>query len=402
MASERRILHIDMDAFFASVEQVRDPSLKGKPLIIGGDKTARRGVVSTASYEARQYGVHSAMPLAQARRLCPHGIFMRGNFELYREAAQRVRAMLEKVSPKVEFASIDEAYIDVSGSRKLFGGEDAISKYIKSSIRETTQLPCTIAIASNKLVAKVASDEGKPDGYIRIETGDEAAFLRPLPIRKLPGVGPRTCDMLESLGVMTIGCLAELPQQALLRVFGPAGYGLQRRARGICATEVEVGGRPRSIGRETTFERDRSDWRGIERVLTYLAERVAYRLRAKGMETRCVTLKVRYAGFDTHTFASTLPESTSADTDIIEALAGLLPKAKARREPVRLVGVSLTSLVYDQHQMYLFGRERAEKWGRAFQAVDRLRSRHGFEAVRLGKSMASPAGDPVKIESLWQ
>jgi DNA polymerase IV len=351
---ERRILHIDMDAFFASAEQVRDPRLRGKPLIVGGTKEDVRGVVATASYEARVYGIHSGMPLAEARRRCPHGVFMRGDYACYAELSQRLRGILETVSPLVEFASIDEAYIDVSGSQRLFGGDGAIAAHLKRRIREETQLPCTIAIAPNKLVAKIASNEAKPDGYLRIANGEEAAFLAPLPLAKLPGAGPHTQQLLESLGVMTIGALARLPASALYAVFGAMGYALQRAAQGVSTTPVEPDSLPKSISRETTFERDLLDWEHIERILLYLMERAAFTLREKGLETRCVTLKVRYADFKTQTFAKTLPEPVSLDRDLLAALRELLPKGRARRAQVRLIGVCLSALTYNQHQLPLF------------------------------------------------
>ena len=384
---ERRILHIDMDAFFASVEQVLEPSLKGKALIIGGNPEDTRGVVCTASYEAREYGVHSAMPIIQARRLCPHAIFMRGNFERYRDASEKVRAVLDTVSPWVECASIDEAYLDISGSQRLFGGDDAIADYIKSRIREETQLPCSIGITSNKLVSKIASDEAKPDGCLRIASGGEREFLRPLSIQKLPGVGPHTREILESLGVMTIGHLAELPLATLLNVFGQGGYALQRAAQGISTSAVEPESIPKSIGRETTFEQDLLDWRRIERILAYLAERALYALRDKQMETKRVTLKVRYSDFKTSTFAKTLPEPTCIDNEIFSALRHLVPKAQERRARVRLIGVSLSSLSYNQHQLRLFDGRRSEKWERALKSVDRIRNRHGFDLLRFARSM---------------
>ena len=377
-----------MDAFFASVEQVRNPSLMGKALIIGGDKLDRRGVVCTASYEARKFGVHSAMPLVEAKRLCPHGIYMRGNFEHYQAASEEVRAVLETVSPLVQCASIDEAYVDVSGSQRLFGGDDAIARYIKQRIRQKTQLPCSIAIAPNKLVAKVASDEAKPDGYLRIEEGEEKAFFRPLPLKELPGVGPRTRETLESLGVLTVGALAELPLETMLSVFGQMGYALQRAACGISTSVVEPESMPKSVSRETTFDRDLLDWNEIERMLVYLTERALYALREKGMETKRVTLKVRYADFKTYTFAKTLPEPTCLDRTIIKALHELLPKGQARRGRIRLIGVALTSLTYNQHQLRLFDRESAEKWERTLAGVDRVRKRHGFELIRTARSLS--------------
>jgi DNA polymerase IV len=387
MQMQRRILHIDMDAFFASVEQALNPELKGKPLIVGGDKTDLRGVVSTASYEARKYGIRSGMPLAEARRLCPHGIFMRGCFEHYLRASEKVRAVLDTVSPVVEFASIDEAYVDVSGSQRLFGGDDAIAHYIKEAVREQTQLPCTIAVAPNKLVAKIAADEAKPDGYLCIGEGKAAEFLRPLSLSKLPGIGPRTGETLESLGVLTIGHLAALPLPSLLNVFGQMGYMLQQAARGQSNAAVEPRSMPKSISRETTFERDLLDWARVERVLIYLAERAAYALREKGMEAKCVTLKVRYADFKTYTFAKTLPEPTCLDQDVLATLYDLLPKAQRRRARVRLIGAALSSLTYNQHQLHLFGKRRSEKWERVLDSVDRIRMRYGFEFIRLAKSM---------------
>ncbi len=384
---ERHILHIDMDAFFASVEQVLNPALVGKPLIVGGLKSDKRGVVSTASYEARKYGIHSAMPLAEAKRRCPHGIFIRGHFEHYREASEKIRAVLDGISPCVEMASIDEAYVDITGSQRLFGGDDAIARYVKESIRAETRLPSTVAIAPNKLVAKIASDEGKPDGYLRIDTERVRDFLRPLPFAKLPGAGPRTREILERLGIMTVGCLADVPVEVLIQAFGSMGYALQRAARGESTTPVQPCSRPKSISRETTFEEDLLDWERIERIVAYLSERCAHALRENGMETRCVTLKVRHSDFSTYTFSRTLPESTCLERDIGRALDELLPKARQRRARVRLVGVALTSLSYDQHQLRLFDGKQPEKWLRVMESVDNIRARHGFEFIRFGKSM---------------
>jgi DNA polymerase-4 len=386
-----------MDAFFASVEQVLDPALKGKPLIIGGASGDARGVVSTASYEARKFGVHSAMPLTQARRLCPHGIYMRGHYEAYEAASDKVMEILLEASPLVECVSIDEAYVDITGSIKLFGGadaggadaggENAIAHHIKRRIIAETQLPCTVAIGSNKLVAKVGSDAAKPDGYLNIPTGGERGFLRPMPVRRLPGIGPRTAETLESLGLMTIGALGDIDLAILLNVFGQSAYSLQRAAQGISTSEVETESIPKSVGRETTFDRDLLDWDYVEQALIHLAERAAYALREKQMEARCVTLKVRYADFKTHTFSKTLPEPTCVDSNIIEALHALMPKAKERRARVRLIGVSLSSLLYNQHQMHLFDRKEYERWQRVFERVDQIRDKQGFDSVGLARTM---------------
>jgi DNA polymerase-4 len=390
----RRILHIDMDAFFASVEQARNPDLRGKPLIVGGLKSDLRGVVSTASYEARVFGVRSAMPLAQAKRLCPNGIFIRGNYALYSEASRKVRAILETISPLLEFASIDEAYLDVSGSQKLFGGDEAIASYIKRRIRDELSLPCTIAIAPNKLIAKVATDRAKPDGYLSVDEGGEADFLRPLPIRKLPGVGPRTCETLEAMGLRSIGDLAALPEKELLAAFGPSGMGLQRAARGISTSEVTPFGVSKSISRETTFTTDLWDWERIERTGIYLAERAVYTLREEGLHCKCVGLKVRYADFETKTFAQSLTQPTCIDSEVVRTLKGLLPKARLRHAPVRLIGVALTSLSESQ-QLQLFDANGSEKWERVLKSVDDVRGRHGFEFIRTAKTMSM--GRNVKL-----
>jgi DNA polymerase IV len=384
----RRILHIDMDAFFASCEMVRDPSLKGKALIIGGEKDAVRGVVSTASYEARKYGVHSAMPIAQARRLCPHAIYLRGNYHLYSQASRTVRAVLESVSPLVEMASIDEGYVDVTGSQKIFGGDDGIAAYIKSEIRKQTQLPCTLAISSNRRVSKIASDEGKPDGYLIIPEGGERAFLAPLAVKKLPGAGPRTCELLNGLGIVTLGQLAEADLKKLDRVFGmQQALQLQQAARGHGADAVVRDSAPKSISRETTFETDADDWERLEAVLTCLTEYCCRALREHGMETKCVTLKVRYPPFETHTFSKTLADPACLDVTILKTVRELLPKCRAAGKPVRLIGVGLSRLSWNQHQMGLFSAPETAKWEQVMESVDHLRGRMGFDAINLAASL---------------
>jgi DNA polymerase-4 len=336
------------------------------------------------------------MPIAQAVKLCPHGIFMRGNWERYAEASRKVRAVIETVSPVVQFASIDEAYIDITGSLRLFGGDDAIAAHIKSEIRTTTALPCTVAISSNKLVSKVASDFAKPDGYINIPPGGEAAFFAPLAVGKLPGIGPKMREALHARGVNTLGELAELPEKTLEQWFGPGARSLQRRARGESNSKVEVDRIPKSMSRETTFAEDLRDWKRIENVLTYLTERTAYALREQGMEARSVTLKVRYAPFDTKTFAHTLPEPTALDRDIFAALEGLVAKAKRRRDPVRLIGVGLTQLTHGEHQLALFGGESNAKWTQALKSVDAIRARYGFETLRTGRAITDAPDEGVE------
>jgi DNA polymerase-4 len=375
-----------MDAFFASVEQVLDPTLKGKPVIVGGDPDGR-GVVCTASYEARKFGIHSAMPLVTAKRLCPDAVFIEGKFDHYRDASEQIMSVLHGVSPRIERVSLDEAYVDITGSLRLFGSGMAIAMKLKRDIRDRTALPASVGIAPNKLVAKIASDEAKPDGILQVPRGAERDFLAPLPVSKLPGVGARTHDTLEQLGVRTIGHLAQLPVQALTRVFGRSGYALRRRAQGADFSRVEEAPHPKSIGRETTFPEDLLDWEHIESVLCHLMERAMYALREHRMETRCVTLKVRYGDFKTLTFAKTLREYTDLDSVVYETLRELLPRAKARRARVRLIGVSLSSLTYNQHQLSLFPTRLDQKWRRALLGVDRVRGRYGFEFLGSARSM---------------
>ncbi len=393
---ERRIIHIDMDAFFAAVEVVRDPSLRGKPLIIGGNKEDSRGVVSTASYEARKFGVHSAMPLSQARKLCPQGIFMRGNFAHYRDASRKIRAILETVTPLVQMASIDEAYLDVSGSQRLFGGDEGIAQHIKAEIKAQTGLPCTIAVSPNKLVSKIGSDEGKPNGYVRVGAGEERAFLAPLAVRKLPGAGPRTCQILERLGIVTLGQLAAAPVTLLEGSFGhQTAVGLQRRAQGISTSAVDVERTAKSISRETTFPEDTLEWGQVEQTLAYLTERCMFSLREAGLEAKRVNLKVRYSDFETKTFAHTFPEGTAIDRVVIEALQDLVKKAKGRRARIRLIGIGLDQLRYNQHQMPLFGGKANENWERVLEQADAVREKHGFQYLRSGKSLG--LGRDVKL-----
>jgi DNA polymerase-4 len=375
-----------MDAFFASVEQVLDPTLNGKPVIVGGDPDGR-GVVCTASYEARKFGIHSAMPLATAKQLCPHAVFIKGKFDHYRDASKRIMNVLDAVSPKIERLSLDEAYVDITGSLRLFGSGRAIAMRLKRDIRNRTRLPASVGIAANKLVAKIASDEAKPDGIVEIPPGGERDFLAPLPVARLPGVGARTQDTLEQLGVRTIGHLAEIPPEPLKNVFGQSGYAFQQRARGIHFGRVEEAPYPKSIGRQTTFPEDLLDWEHIQSVLCYLMERATYALREHCMETKCVTLKVRYADFKTLTFRRTLPEPTDLDKTIYETLRELLPKAKSRRARVRLVGVSLSSLIHNHHQLSLFPPKLHQKWRRALVGVDQIRDRYGCHFLGSARSM---------------
>ncbi len=381
-----RVLHIDMDAFFASVEQARNPALLGRPVIVGGNREDVRGVVSAASYEARKYGVHSAMPLSTAVRLCPHGVFLRGDHAEYRKVSRVVKELLYTVSPAVQMASIDEAYVDISGSIRLFGGEEALGGHLRRLIRECTGLPCTVAIAANKLVAKVAAGEAKPDGFRCVSPGSEATFLAPLAVDKLPGAGPKTVTQLHELGIFTIGQLAAAPLSRLERLVGPnVAVSLQRAALGQGHSEVSVNAQARSMSRETTFERDERNWNTIEQMLGKLTERCAHALREAQMEARRVGLKVRFSNFETKMLADTLPEPSNQDRVFLKALASLTAKVRAEGRAVRLVGVQLSQLRFNQHQTALFDEPGDERWERVMSQVDVLRGRHGFDALHLGR-----------------
>lgn len=385
----RWILHVDMDAFFAAVEILHHPEYRGKPLIVGGTKDDLRGVVSTASYEARAFGVRSAMPLAEARRRCPQGIFIRGNHARYAAVSRQVRQILETFSPMLEMASIDEAYLDVSHVLHRFGNDpESLALQLKLAIRSQLRLPCTVGIAANKLVAKIASDLAKPDGIRIVRSGDEAAFLAPLALRHLPGIGPKTCEQLQRLGIQTLGQLAAAPLPMLERSLGTANaIALQRRATGKHYAEVLPARQPKQISKETTFPRDTGDWNAIERTLFQLAERCLMNLRKRSMETGRITLKVRYADFETRTFARALSSPTAVDAEVHAALRTLLPKARARRGKLRLVGVALSDLSSGQRQLNLFDNGHADRWERLLRQMDALRDKHGPDAVHLGRAL---------------
>jgi len=395
-----RILHIDMDAFFASVEQVKNPSLKGKPVIVGGKKEDRRGVVSTASYEARKFGVHSAMPLAQAKKLCPHGIYLRGSHGEYSRYSKIIQRILLQVTPLVQMASIDEAYLDISGSIRLFGSEDNVAAYIKNTIMEETQLPCTVGISSCKLVSKVASANGKPDGYVNVAEGSEAAYLAPFLVGELPGAGPKICEKLNRIGILTVGDLAGYSQEPLKRQFGAMAVSLQKAANGIGSSKVTLEREAKSISRETTFPKDVGDWGYLEQMISYLRERVMHSLRHDGLEAKTVVLKVRYGDFTTKTFSKTLPESTSLDRVVEEVSKALMKKGQESSKRVRLIGIGVTQLVHNQHQLSIFDEAGNEKWERATQSIDELRERFGFDAIRSAKTSTLGKGVTLSTPSL--
>lgn len=401
-APHRAILHVDMDAFFVSVEQVLDPSLRGRPVIVGGDPEGR-GVVAAASYEARRFGVHSAMPLAQARRLCPQAVFLRGAHRRYSEFSARLFEILERYTPLVEPLSLDEAFLDLTGCERLHGGPaERTALRIREAIASALSLRASLGLGSNKLVAKVASAQAKPNGFLRVLPGGEAGWLAPLPVGRLPGIGPRSQERFRHLGIHTVGQLAALPRDLLEEVYGDRGRELFLRARGVCTAPVRRRGESRSISRETTLEEDTLDRGFLESVLSYLTEKAAAQLRAEGLRARTVTLKLRTSDFKTFTRSYTLAEPACEDHRLFDTVAQLLRRTLGGPEPsgraaapkpggrvrVRLVGVALTGFTTGpQAQLDLFAQDRPERWDRLYEGIDRLRRKYGFDAVLRGRSV---------------
>ena len=372
------IIHVDLDAFFAAVEQRDHPELRGKPVIVGGDPQSR-GVVSTCSYEARKFGVHSAMPLRTALQLCPNGIFVPVDGAKYQRVSREVMAVLRRFTPAVEQVSIDEAFLDVAGSEALFGDAPEIARRIKREVVETTGLTVSVGVATNKLIAKVGSDLRKPDGLVVVEPGQEAAFLAPLEIRRLWGIGPKTAERLHGLGVRTIGELAALPVEALGRALGDHGATLHDRALGIDFDPVTGGGEAaKSVSHETTFAVDVTDAAEIERTLLALTEGVSARLRSAGIRAGTVAVKIRDSQFRTITRQRSLPEPSDL-TDTIWRAALELTRPEIRGKKIRLLGVSATQLGRPE-QISMFEVVDARQ-RRVVDATDAVRRRFGDRAV---------------------
>ena len=389
------ILHLDLDAFYASVEQLDDPGLRGKPVIVGG--TSGRGVVCAESYEARRFGVRSAMPTAEARRRCPDGVFLPPRFERYGELSRQVFAIYGRYTPLVEPLSLDEAFLDVTRSRALHGAADAIARKVKDEVRAGTGLTVSAGVADCKMAAKIASDLGKPDGLVVVPEGGTAAFLAPLPVSRLWGVGKVTEQALRKLGIATIGELARFPEQVLAERLGSGGPHLRALARGDDPRPVVPDEEARSVGAEDTFERDLS---GEEALLPPLLEqcvRVARRLRAAGLRGRVVTLKLKYADFHLVTRRSTLPAPTDDAARIFASIRADLARADADR-PVRLTGVTVSGFDAGPAQGGLFAEVPAaeERRDALNAALDALDARFGEGAV---KPATLAAGSPGTVRS---
>jgi DNA polymerase IV len=380
------ILHVDMDAFFVSVELLDRPELRGKPVVVGG-RPDQRGVVSAASYEARKFGIHSAMPLRTAGRLCPHAIFLDGHHEKYSEWSDRIASILAKFSPIVEMVSVDEAYLDLSGTERLHGPPFAAADKLLRTITRQTGLPCSGGLATTRLTAKVASDQGKPRGLVWVAPGMEARFLAPLPIRKIPGIGEVTERALRALGIETVEQLASHSQEKLEKIFGQWGTALYRKARGGDAYEFLIDAEPKSISHNHTFGEDTSDAPEMESMLSHLSQKACKRLREAGLSTRTLTLTIRYAGFETYTRSKTLREPAQLDTDIFAVFLHLFRQHRDTKRKVRLLGVGLSGLSHGAQQLDLLESGRREKLEKLTKAADHLRDKFGFTSVQFGGSL---------------
>ncbi len=387
----REIIHLDMDAFYAAVEVLDDPSLAGRPVVVGGSK--QRGVVTSASYEARPFGIHSAQPMAAAMRLCPHGVFLPVRMGRYREVSEVIFEIFSRFTPLVEPLSIDEGFLDVTGSRRLFGSAEGIAREIKRLVREEVGLTVSAGIASTKFVAKIASDLGKPDGLVCVVHEKTTEFLAPLPITRLWGVGDVTFKALKRLGIATIGDLSRLPGKTLRREFGKHGEQLHLLSRGIDPRPVEPHRPAKSIGGEETFPEDLTRRESLKRELLSLATKVARRLRRHGLAGKTVTLKVKYGDFKLVTRSTTLETATNDAAAVYAACCELLKRTEAGTRPVRLLGVHLSGLSpgHPAGQMSLLEDEgQRQRRRQLHDALDKLAERFGEDAIVPGLLLNKP------------
>jgi len=405
----KTIFHVDMDAFFVSVEELFDPSLKGKAVVVGGQRD-QRGVVSAASYEARKFGVHSAMPLRTAAKHCPHAIFVDGHPMRYRECSEKVYAVLTSFSPLVEMASIDEAYLDMTGTAALHGPPLRAAHSLHARMEKETQLNCSIGIGISRLIAKVSSAKAKPNGVLWAVPGEEAKLLAPLDVRDIPGVGKVTEQRLHALGIERVGDLSRFDDSFLQQHFGKWGLALAGKARGEDAggwfdTEVGVGADAKSISHEHTYEHDTANEEQMESTLMRLSEMVGRRLRESGSHARTIQLKLRLKDFTTITRAHTLSAPTQLDTEIFEQVRALFRKNWRKGSQVRLLGVHASSFESQAEQGDLLEDGRRRRWQQALSTADRLRDRFGESSISLATGMKggfrertqeNPAGLPGK------
>jgi len=380
---ERVIFHVDLDAFFVEVERQNDATLVGKPVVIGG--LGPRGVVATASYEAREFGVHSAQAMAVARRLCPQAIFMRGSHDLYREVSKKFMEVLRSYSPVVVPVSVDEAYLDMTGTERLYGMPMEAARTIKRMVRDKLGLPASIGIGPSKLVAKVSTEHAKPDGIFQVQPDEVEAFFAPQPVRNLPGIGPKAGEALARLRIATLGELANAPDGPLRRALGPNNADhVKRRAKGIDNAPLRERAKTKSISAETTFETDVSSRSELERVLKRLSERVGTRLRKSGQLARNASIKLRYGDFTTITRQRTFPVPGDGDQLIYDAAHAVLVTAMRQRgDAIRLLGVGVSGLGEQAAQLSLLDDNPLADSGMS-EVIDSIRDRFGSGSISRG------------------
>lgn len=392
-AEDRLIAHVDMDAFFAAVEQLDNPALRGKPILVGSDKP--RGVVTTASYEARPFGCHSAQPMAVAKRLCPNAIIVPVRGHRYREISQQVFRIFDDFSPLVQPLSIDEAFLDMTGSERLLGSPHDIGQAIRKRVVDATGLTASVGLAPNKFLAKLASEINKPDGMTIITRDEVQHVLSPLPLSKLWGVGPATLQRFERLGLHTIGDIAAQSREWLQRYFGDDGAHFHRLAHGIDDRPVTADRQAKSIGHETTFEADIDDAEEVRRVLFRLVEQIGHRLRKHSLAARTVSVKIRYGDFETITRSATLDQASDATEVIWHAVIALFDRwAHSGFRPVRLIGASTSQLAHaGGEQLDLFAGEQQDQQRRVDKVSDLIATKFGKKAIRRGRGLDKPASD---------
>ena len=383
--SKRRIVHMDLDSFFVSVERKLNPELNGKPVIIGG--TSGRGVVSSCSYEARKFGVTSAMPGARAKQLCPHGIFIRGNMQVYSENSRLVTQIIEDAAPLVEKASIDEHYLDITGMDKYICDSFTWTKQLRQKIIKESGLPISFGLSTNKLISKIATTESKPNGELFIEPGKEKEFLAPMDVCKIPGVGDKTYMTLCNMGLQKIATIQNMSPQKLQSLIGDYGLSLWRRANGISTSEVETSWDQKSMSTERTFHADTNDKKFLKELLVKMVEELGYDLRRSEKSAGSVSIKIRHSNFETHTFQCRVPY-TSSDHILLQKITELFDKNYDSSVMVRLLGVKFSSLVSGAIQMDLF--DDTADMINLYQSLDKIKKRFGEKAVMRSVGIAAP------------
>lgn len=382
---DRSIVHMDLDSFFISVERLMDSSLIGKPVIVGG--TSDRGVVASCSYEARKFGVHSAMSSRMARQLCPHAIFIRGDMDQYSKLSNDVTEIIEREAPLFEKASIDEHYLEITGMDKYIKHSMLWTEELRNKIIKETGLPISFGLSKNKTVSKIATGESKPNGAKQILLGTEKIFLAPLSIRKIPGIGEKTNATLQKMGISKIETIQSMPVLAMQKVLGDNGSSIWRKANGIDNNPIEPFSEQKSMSKETTFDKDTTDFEMLKNVLVVMVDTLGFDLRKQKKVTGCITLKLKYSDFQTHTFQASVPYTASDDV-LLRKVTELFLKNYSRRVLIRLIGVKFSNLVSGFNQINLF--DDTEEKINLYTALDKIRMRFGESAISRAVGLKEP------------